>query len=251
MTDQAQDVVEKATAMGWVPENEWKGDPAKWRPAAEFVDRGENVIPILRDRVAKLEGDLKIVIAANKQETERARAEAYAKAKAEYDQQRAQLDQLELEAFKAGDAEVYQQAKQARENLQQPEKPQRHDDPVFTEWRAKNPWYATDKELANYADAISHVIVAETGGVVTDLAGALEEMGRRTMEKFPHKFSNPKREKPSAVEGGTVSPSKKGGKTFDDLPHEAKTSYARQAARFKAAGREFTKDQYAQAYWEQ
>jgi hypothetical protein len=28
-------------ADGWVPKDEWDGDPEQWRPAKEFVDRGE------------------------------------------------------------------------------------------------------------------------------------------------------------------------------------------------------------------
>ena len=30
-----------AREQGWKPKEEWKGDPDKWRPAKEFVDRGE------------------------------------------------------------------------------------------------------------------------------------------------------------------------------------------------------------------
>jgi hypothetical protein len=27
--------------QGWVPQDEWEGDPEQWRPAKEFLDRGE------------------------------------------------------------------------------------------------------------------------------------------------------------------------------------------------------------------
>ena len=32
---------QRASAEGWVPKEEWTGDPAQWRPAKEFLDRGE------------------------------------------------------------------------------------------------------------------------------------------------------------------------------------------------------------------
>jgi len=31
----------RAMEDGWVPQDEWQGDPEVWRPAKEFVDRGE------------------------------------------------------------------------------------------------------------------------------------------------------------------------------------------------------------------
>ena len=32
---------QKAMEAGWVPQDQWEGDPDQWRPAKEFVDRGE------------------------------------------------------------------------------------------------------------------------------------------------------------------------------------------------------------------
>ena len=32
---------EKAMDQGWVPQDQWEGDPDQWRPAKEFLDRGE------------------------------------------------------------------------------------------------------------------------------------------------------------------------------------------------------------------
>ena len=40
-TQQQNDATEQAArAQGWVPENEWRGDPAAWRPAATFLEMG-------------------------------------------------------------------------------------------------------------------------------------------------------------------------------------------------------------------
>jgi uncharacterized membrane protein YqaE (UPF0057 family) len=42
-----QEVIDKATKMGWTPKTEFRGDPDKWRPADEFVERGENMLPFV------------------------------------------------------------------------------------------------------------------------------------------------------------------------------------------------------------
>ena len=42
------EIEEKAVAMGWVPLEEWKGDPEQHRPADEFVARGEQILPIVK-----------------------------------------------------------------------------------------------------------------------------------------------------------------------------------------------------------
>src|SRR5690606_2616210 len=41
-------VVKQARDMGWRPQEDWKGNPDKWVDAHEFVERGEQILPILR-----------------------------------------------------------------------------------------------------------------------------------------------------------------------------------------------------------
>lgn len=247
----SEEVAERAKEMGWVPKEEWKGDPEKWRPAEEFVSRGENVIPIMRDQIKKLETELKVAVQLNKQEIDQVRRESYEKATAEYKQKLAELDQLELQAFKSGDADTYMQVKQSRDALKAPAIPEATtEDPVFVEWKEQNPWYQSDKELADYTDFMSHKIVAEHGGNISKKALA-EEMTKRTKAAFPHKFTNPKRNEPGAVEGGAPSAGGGGKKnTFESLPDSAKSAYRRFEEKFAAQGRKITKEQYAQAYYE-
>lgn len=56
-----QEVEQEARKMGWVEEELWKGDPDKWRPAEEFVERGKNIVPILRDRLEKMERNSRLL----------------------------------------------------------------------------------------------------------------------------------------------------------------------------------------------
>lgn len=44
----------KARELGWVPEDEFRGDKAKWKPAEEFLDYADHMLPILRENNRKL-----------------------------------------------------------------------------------------------------------------------------------------------------------------------------------------------------
>jgi len=248
-----EEVVGKAKGMGWVPQEEWNGDPEKWRPAAEFVERGENIIPILKDRLGKLEADLKIATAHNKNEIEHVKQMAYDRAKSEYEAKLSELQRRELEAFKAGDTNEYMAVKQEMVSIKPPEAMTAAvENPVFVEWKEKNPWYTTDKELSDFADFVSNKIVAERGGrdKIAD-AELAEEMTKRVKTTFAHKFENPKRKEAQPVESGSSAPSSRSqNKAFNDLPDSAQKAYHRQAERFKAQGREFTKEDYLKAYLE-
>jgi hypothetical protein len=71
----------------------------------------------------------------------------------------------------------------------------------------------------------------------------LEAVADQIRKEFPHKFENPRRREPAAVEGGGAQRGK-GAKGWADLPPEA-----------KAAGERFerqkllTKEAYAKQYW--
>ncbi|MDE2106523.1 MAG: hypothetical protein KGL39_55425, partial [Patescibacteria group bacterium] len=56
MSDQT--VEERAGAMGWVPQEKFRGDPEKWVDAETFVQRGEQVMPILKHNNEKLQAEI-------------------------------------------------------------------------------------------------------------------------------------------------------------------------------------------------
>src|ERR1035437_8659239 len=51
-------VEKEASAMGWVPEESYKGDKANWVDADTFVEKGRHVLPILRKNNERLLGEL-------------------------------------------------------------------------------------------------------------------------------------------------------------------------------------------------
>ena len=48
-------VEQEARTLGWVPAEEFKGDPNRWVDAETFVERGHTVMPILRKNNERLE----------------------------------------------------------------------------------------------------------------------------------------------------------------------------------------------------
>lgn len=253
------EIEEKASKMGWVPQEEWKGDPDKWRPAEEFVERGENIVPIMRERIDKLEKELEVISKLNKSELKKVRESAYDQAKKEYEKELQSLNKEKFAAIQEADVEKYQQIEGKISNLKKPEEPKEEEpqvNPVFEEWRSKNAWYApdlnnvgdADETLTLFANAVAAKIQAEKPGLSPEQF--FGEVEKRVKAEFPHKFENPKRKEPGMAESGHQS-TPKGKKTFADLPDEAKKAYARTAERLKRQGREYTKEQYAKAYFEE
>jgi hypothetical protein len=52
---QQQEVETRAKSMGWIPKEEFKGDESNWRPANEFVERAETLLPIVKATSKKFE----------------------------------------------------------------------------------------------------------------------------------------------------------------------------------------------------
>ena len=52
MGDEAIEI--QAKAMGWVPQEDFKGNPDIWKDAESFVKDGYEILPILRERTKKM-----------------------------------------------------------------------------------------------------------------------------------------------------------------------------------------------------
>jgi hypothetical protein len=246
-------VEEKAKQMGHIPKEDWKGDPDKWRPASEYVDRGENIIPILKKRIDDMESDFKIALKANKREVEEAKEAAYNLATSQYKEKLEALDKKELEAFSDGDSEAFQKVKKAKEALKAPEAPVKVVDtpsknPEFEDWKAKEKWYESDPELQKEADIQGFAIAQKNPG--KPLSEIYEMTARNVKKLHPDKFKNPNREGSPSVEEGTNGQPINGNNTFASLPSSAKAQYTRLAEKFKAKGRTYTKEQYAKDWHE-
>lgn len=278
MTEQTE-VETKARELGWQPKEEFRGDPTKWVDAAEYVERGETMIPLIRAQSRKLQEQVSGLTEKLKQanETIKASQESIEALKEFNSAENRRRMKESLAATKAAlvkakedrdvEAEVElterfneeSQALRAAEKQveEKPEKPERKvnaagEEKDYTatkewkEWAEQNPWYGVDKRRTAMALAVADEIRAnpETKSLI----------GRQFLDKVTEEveaFFEGRQSRTSKVEGGGRPPSGGGGngKSYSDLPQDAKEACERQAARLVGDGRAFkTMDEWRKHY---
>ena len=237
-----EDVETEALAMGWKPRSEFKGPDDKFVDAAEYVERGKTIMPFLRKELAgaykKIEG-LEKAVKTSIQHISKAEQRAYVKARADLDAELAHYAAAgDAANAKAVTDEIVALEKDVIAKADDPETP-----PEMQAWMDENPWYGTDDEMSAACDVIGRKVFNEG---ITGKA-QIAEVDKRMRAKFPHFFAkpeNPNRKLPGAVEGGGQSPRARGGKTYADLPPEAKDMCRYYEANIKG----FTRDKFLKNY---
>ena len=242
----------EARNIGWRPEAEYRGDPAKWVDAAEFIRRGKEHIPILRADLRRTREELA--------ETQRIAKEAvdFQRQLNERDRKRLQgeialLEQQQMAAVASGDTQSYlqteQQIKLRSEQMPPTEQPRPAQPEVPAEVRdfaSRNPWITADSELSAAAQAFHVGLQNHPDTKYLPLGENLRRTEEHIKRMYPEKFGNPRRNLPGAVEGAPVvgngsKPRKKG---YPDLPQEAR------AACDKFVGQKLmTREQYLSDYF--
>lgn len=246
----APDVEAEALKMGWSPKDQFKGDPSKWRPADEFVERGKNLLPILQatsKRQAREIDELKQSVRQFAEFSSKAEARGAAQAMAALKAQRA-------EAIAAGDGATFDKADEAIDELKQAQARQAKDqgpNPDYVEWAKSNPWVNTDPQLLAYAEAQGEYLQRTQQDL--SYPELLERVSKAVKKEFPEKFENPRRAAAPSVEGGAPA-ARKGGKSFADMPADARAACERMARNGYAdkpkEAAEFKK-QYVAQYFEE
>lgn len=203
---QFTEVEQRAMNEGWVPQDEWSGDPEQWRPAKEFLDRGE-----LFKKIEEQKRELKHVRAAIE---DLGRHHAQVKQIA-FKEALAALKAQKKDALEAGDADAViaiddriAETREAQKIAAAAPQPVVREEPVgpppeFVRWEARNAWYKTDRAMKAVADEVARELV---GRGVTDPATILAEAEKEVRKEFPNKFENPNRAKAGAVEGSSKAP---------------------------------------------
>lgn len=200
---------EKAMEQGWVPQDQWDGDPEQWRPAKEFLDRGE-LFKKIEDQNRTIK-EFKRALDDLKGHHSKTREVEYARA----------LEALKMQkqsAIEEGDGaavikldDQIDLVKDEQQRLKQQNSQPTEDiiNPEFANWVDKNKWYETSEPMKAYADALGRNLAASG----LSPSAVLQEVEKQVKLEFPHKFTNPNRNKPGAVEGS----SNKGGKGNDSF----------------------------------
>lgn len=189
---------EKALEQGWVPQDQWEGDPEQWRPAKEYLDRGE-LFKKIEDQNRTIK-EFKRALDDLKGHHAKTRETEYARALSA-------LKEQKIAALEDGDADkviklddqidLVKEEQAQLKNVDQPR--QAEIDPEFTSWVDKNKWYSNDEPMKAYADALGRSL-AYKGLSPTQV---LKEVEAQVKQEFPHKFRNPNKDKPGAVESSS------------------------------------------------
>lgn len=266
----------EARKLGWVPQEEFRGDKTKWIDASEFVERGQRVLPFvkmqnkrLEDMVARqareLEG-LKNQLNASKKDFDEMRevhreeiiervAEAKKQIRAQMKDARAnddvdremdlreQLDDLTA-SEKAAKTELEgskNRSEPGDDSAQTVEIP-----PEVIAWQQKYPQFNTDPDFTDqvllYARKVKRENPTLTGQPFLDAVSALVD-GEKGGES-PRKQS-----KVEGGRGGSGVGRTTNGRTYESLPAEAKAVCDKQAARMVRADGKFKDVQSYRKYY--
>jgi len=203
---------EKAVARGWRPEEEWSGDPDAWVDARNYVQHGELMDEISKQKKAnkalsktmnkftKMQGDIQ------KKAIEVAKADLLAdKEEALINQDMAAVVQID-EDIKANDKALEEA------NVEPVAEGQSHAeefDQYFAEtWKSDNGWYETNDVMHMYADQIGiQLYDANPDLNPSEIFNKLDNIMK---DKFPQEFENQQRRKPAAV-GSVQTGGRNGG----------------------------------------
>lgn len=218
---------ERASRMGWVQKDKFRGNPDTWVSAEEFVRRGDEQVPLLRSQVRRLEQRDKENAEAIKQFSQfHAQVQENA-----YKQALEDLRREKIEARNSLDGERELLIDDKIEELRQydPRKQavaptQKHqEDPVFEGWIAENKW-AEDEDAQLIGEIVGKKLRANgdtsTGREFLDKI----KLEMRKSPKYAHFLNeqeNPNRTQAPAV-GANSTVSKNRQKGYADLPADAK-----------------------------
>lgn len=261
------DIEAQARELGWVPSEEWRGDPAQWKSAEEFVERGHTVMPMLRKNNEKLLAEVENLRGQITGLTEAVTAgqEALAAfqefhsetAKREYQRAVQDLKAQKVTAIREGDAERVVEIDDAIDALQaEAPKPLQkaanapapapqvspENIVILQKWESENASWLSDPEKKAYATAAGGFLRA-TGNQKTGRA-FLDDVAAEVEKRF----GTPRKE--GTVAGSGVSSSgRPRGRSFADLPKEAQDACDRFGSRLVGKGRAFeTLDQWRSKY---
>lgn len=200
-------IEQKALEAGWVPKDQWEGDPEQWRPAKEFLDRGE-LFKKIEDQNRTIK-EFKRALEDLKQHHARVREVEYKRAlEALKQQKKAALEEGDAEAVIRLDDQIDLVKSEQNKLRQLPQVDvETAPNPEFVAWVEKNKWYETSRPMKVFADDLGRELAMKG----LSPSEVLREVERQVRLEFPEKFRNPNRDRGDAVEGS----SSKGSKSKD------------------------------------
>ncbi len=270
-----QAVQNKAEKMGWIPPSRYKGDPDRYIDADAYIERGETVLPIVKEQNKRLQADLQTLRAESARTAAALKAAQNAIEQIEerhsvatqkaVENAREELKTQLVVASETGDhvgvAELTDKLTQLKvAESAPPGQPKQQapapfvPTPELAEWNKENPWFGTDRRKTSLALGIAQEL----------REGGEKSIGRDFFDivKAEVDKTYPVKEEPiraSKVEGGRngseVESRASGKRTFSSLPADAKAACDADARQFVGPTKRYkTKEEwrsrYAELYFE-
>lgn len=267
MSAEATDVEQKARDIGWVPKDQFSGDPALWIDAEAFVRKGEELMPLLKHdkrmlekQVAELRTSHAAEIAAireNVQELVTASVQqTQAAAERELKVLRSQLAEARQSGDTAQEIEIEERIDDAKERVKEakakaaaPRTPRTVDGAVrpvnpaladeIAAFKQRNPWYETDEALTAAANAIGQKLMGTPEWAAQTPRQRLDALAAEMNRKFNLQSPRQTTSKVEGSAGGTDARPHSGARTYTNLPPEAKAQVDKDAKRFVGKGKAF------------
>lgn len=277
-------IEDQARSMGWVPQEDWKGDPDKWTSAEEYVERGEQIIPIMRANNRALRDDVLTLKAERdtiRQELDVTKAivqglekQFNASLEAKLKEQRQALKaslkdavedrdvdrELELREQLDELSEAERESKRKQEENREKLKSQKHAptdtdlkvSPDFTKWKQENSWFGGDSA----EDKKRTRAVVRAAEDLRDEGDTSEgyEFFNKALERVEGKNDDTPVDKVDVGSSRSNSRGNSGSQSFNSLPPEAKAACLEDMESFVGEGKLYKtekewKDYYAKVYY--
>ena len=236
----------QAQESGWVPKDQWKGDPEAWRPAKEFNERGELFTRIKQQSkdIQELRQAMSFLTNQQKKQYVSGYQDAINELKGKRNQALEEGDLVAAQNLNDKIDEHKEVLKSAQQALQAPVTAPQPTQTFFS-WAEKNPWYTKDRKMTHFADAVGLAFKEENPGASeSDMLRAVsQEIKERFAEKFPSVKSPPSPDGDGA-RGGSRAPAKSGYSSDES----AMTSEQRDIMRTILKTTGMTKEEYFKAY---
>ena len=224
-------VEDLAGEMGWRPQDEWRGDPDKWKPAHEFMRATVDVNRKVTNRLKGVEEQLATMARTSATITERTVAEM-----------RQKLLNERKDAIDMGDHAAVDAADEALRELPNIE-PVNAAPPEVTDFMERNTWFGKDPDATTWASNRAGELAKQ--GISPARQVSIVE--REAKGLFPELFPEPKAKAKAA---DLTPPGNRGGKSaakgFSSMPAAAQAA----ALEYEKKG-VCTKEQYATTYFEE
>lgn len=228
--DTEEDIL-AASKQGW--KADYEGDKPK--SAKQFLEDGEKHAARLKDRnqqlvsqVKDLQTTMSDLVADQSKQKEKAVEKAIAA-----------LNKQKVEAINDSDGEAVVKIDGEIDRLKEETKPKSN--PVFDHWVKDNQWFNEHPELRMEADFYANLYA----GSGQSPEKVYEAVTKRIKKEYPDYFENPNKKEPASMSGSSHSKSSPAnGKTYNDLPTEAKAA----CDRFVKTIPKFTQEKYLANY---